>query len=207
MGGTFDPIHYGHLIAAEEARSRFKLDEVVFIPCGQPAHKKPYAVTPAEDRYAMVVLAIASNPWFTVSRLEVDRPGPSYAIDTIRQLKEQLGPEAEVFFITGADAILEIATWHDNGSLLRECQFIAAPRPGSDLRRLEEALGRERAALVQTLHLPCVEISSTDIRARVAAGDSIRYLTPEPVESYIVKRHLYRASRGPEHETASSDAD
>jgi len=194
MGGTFDPIHYGHLIAAEEARLRFHLDEVVFMPCGQPAHKPSYEVTPAEERYLMVVLATASNPHFSVSRLEIERPGPSYAIDTIRRLKAQLEPHAELFFITGADAILEIETWHKNGQLLEECRFVAVARPGYDLQRLEERLGPEQASRVARLQLPGVDISSTELRARLAAGESIRYLTPQPVADYIAKRQLYGAT-------------
>jgi nicotinate-nucleotide adenylyltransferase len=194
MGGTFDPVHYGHLIAAEEAWLRLHLDEIVFVPCGQPAHKKPYDVTPAEERYAMALLATASNPHFRVSRLEIDRPGPSYAIDTIRRFQEQLEPEAELFFVTGADAILEIETWHENGSLLEACRFVAATRPGYDLGRLRDRLGPERAARVSVLQLPGVDISSTALRARVAAGESVRYLTPEPVADYIAKRRLYASS-------------
>ncbi len=136
MGGTFDPIHYGHLIAAEEARYRFQLARVVFVPCGQPPHKKPYAVTPAEHRYAMTLLATASNPHFIVSRIEIDRPGPSYSVDTVRLLRQQL-PDAELFFITGADAVLEILTWKDSDELIGLCRFIAVTRPGYDLRQLE----------------------------------------------------------------------
>jgi nicotinate-nucleotide adenylyltransferase len=192
MGGTFDPIHYGHLLAAEQARERFRLNRVVFTPCGRPPHKEPHEVTAAEHRYVMAALAIASNPDFTVSRVELDRSGPSYAIDTIRHFRRTEGPGAEVFFITGADAILEIDTWHEDGALLGECRFIAVTRPGYDLAPLERALGAERARMVEILPVPGVLISSTDIRARLAEGRSIRYLTPEAVVGYIEQHGLYR---------------
>lgn len=201
MGGTFDPIHHGHLVVAEEARERFGLERVIFVPNRQPPHKKDYQVTDAEHRYNMCLLATADNPHFTVSREEIDRPGPSYTIDTIRAFRAQLGPETELYFITGADAVLEILTWRSPDAILSECHVVAAHRPGFDLSRLEPVLGRERAHKVQALAIPALDISSTDIRRRVAEGRSIRYLTPQAVEGYIHKMGLYvahpLASAGP----------
>jgi len=191
MGGTFDPIHCGHLAAAEEARARFHLDRVVFVPSGQPPHKKEYPVTAAESRYDMVRLAIGSHPNFEVSRLELDRPGPSYAVDTVRTLRAQLDPETRLYFITGADAILEMLTWRSPEELAKSCDFIAVTRPGYDLGRLEQALGSLPGARVHLLNAPGVDISSTDIRRRVVRGDSLRYLVPTPVVRYIAAHGLY----------------
>lgn len=191
MGGTFDPIHYGHLIAAEEARYRFQLARVVFVPCGQPPHKKPYAVTPAEHRYAMTLLATASNPHFIVSRIEIDRPGPSYSVDTVRLLRQQL-PDAELFFITGADAVLEILTWKDSDELIGLCRFIAVTRPGYDLRQLERLPAHYLQRIVP-LVIPGMDISSTLLRQRVRRGEPIRYLAPDAVCDYIAKHGLYRS--------------
>jgi nicotinate-nucleotide adenylyltransferase len=192
MGGTFDPIHFGHLVAAEEARLRFGLDEVVFVPCGTPPLDKHYDVTSAEDRYAMVLLATCDNPHFSVSRVELERPGPSYTIDTVRRFKQEHPPETSLFFITGADAVLDILSWHRNGELIEECQFIAATRPGYDLSQLEERLGRRHAARIEVLQVPGIEISSTEIRQRVREGKPARYLTPDLVWRYIEKLGLYR---------------
>ncbi|MFA0756452.1 MAG: hypothetical protein YPKNTGVA_001973 [Candidatus Fervidibacter sp.] len=191
MGGTFDPIHYGHLVAAEEARHRFGLACVMFVPCGQPPHKKTYAVTPAEHRYAMTLLATASNPHFVVSRLEIDRPGPSYSVDTVRLLRQQF-PDAELFFITGADAVLEILTWKDSDELIGLCRFIAVTRPGYDLQQLER-LPAHYLERIMPLAIPGVDISSTLIRERVRRGEPIRYLTPDAVCDYIAKHGLYRS--------------
>lgn len=198
MGGTFDPIHYGHLVTAEEARVQFLLDRVIFVPSGHPPHKEERESLDPEFRYLMVVIATASNPFFTVSRMEIDRPGPSYAIDTVRELKRELGDEVELFFITGADAILEILTWKEPERILEECVFIAATRPGYDLRRLEENLpesekGRHRTEpRVLTMEIPALAISSTDIRRRVREGRPIRYLVPEGVAEFIEKHGFYR---------------
>jgi nicotinate-nucleotide adenylyltransferase len=191
MGGTFDPIHTGHLVVAEEARTRFGLDEVIFMPAAVPPHKHREDISPAEDRYAMVLLATASNPCFSVSRLELDRPGPSYTIDTVRELRARLGPQAELFFLTGVDAVLEILTWHDPEALIGECRFIAAARPGYDLEQLSHRLPPRFLAAIETLVAPGVDISSSEIRRRVREGASITYLTPEAVEDYVRKRHLY----------------
>ena len=192
MGGTFDPIHYGHLLMAEEARTAFALDQVMFVPNGRPAHKKVYAVSSPEDRSAMTLLATASNPDFSCSRLELDRPGPSYTIDTLRAVR-QMYPDLEaLYFITGADAVLEILTWHEYDKLAQECRFIAVTRPGFVLERLAETVGQEFLDCVSFLPIPGLEISSTDLRRRVREGQSVKYLTPEPVEAYIRQQGLYR---------------
>ncbi len=192
MGGTFDPIHYGHLLMAEEARQAFALDEVVFVPNGRPAHKKEYLVSSPEDRYAMTLLATESNPCFSASRLEIERPGPSYTIDTLREFR-RLCPELDaLYFITGADAVLEILTWHEADKLAQECQFIAVTRPGFVLERLPEIVDAAFMGRVHYLPIPRLEISSTDIRTRMREGRSIKYLTPEPVEAYVQQQGLYR---------------
>ncbi|MCX7598823.1 MAG: nicotinate-nucleotide adenylyltransferase [Armatimonadetes bacterium] len=192
MGGTFDPIHVGHLVVAEEARTRFDLERVIFVPNNQPPHKKAYQVAQAEHRYAMCLLATASNPFFEVSREELERPGPSYTIDTIRAFRARLGSEVELYFITGADAVLEIMTWREPEAILAEAHVVAVHRPGFDLQRLSAAIGPEQGARILTMPMPGLEISSTDLRRRVAAGESIRYLTPEAVVDYIYKTGLYR---------------
>jgi len=192
MGGTFDPIHYGHLAAAEEARVRFGLDRVVFVPNRQPPHKKEYCVTPAERRYEMVLLAIAAHPQFEVSRIELDRPGPSYAIDTVCAFRRELGPHARLCFITGADAIREILTWHRPEDLARSCEFIAVARPGHRLEDLGQEVGDLLQGQVHVLDAPGVAVSSTEIRQRAAAGESLRYLVPPPVLRYVEAHRLYR---------------
>ena len=193
MGGTFDPIHFGHLVTAEEALVQFNLDRVVFMPTGNPALKVREDVTLAEDRYLMSVLATASNPDFDVSRMEVDRPGLTYTVDTLRALRDSRGTSTQLFFITGADAVWEIVTWHDAEKVADLATFIGATRPGYDLdaarRAHEDAETRFR---IEYVEVPALAISSTDIRERVRAGRSIRYLTPEPVVAHIEKRGLYR---------------
>jgi nicotinate-nucleotide adenylyltransferase len=190
MGGTFDPIHYGHLVTAEEALHQFELDEVLFLPTGQPWMKEHEGVSPAEDRYLMTVIATASNPRFRVSRLEVDREGPTYTVDTLRSLRADAGDGVDLFFVSGADAILEIFQWKDPGELFELAHFIAATRPGYDIA------GLEAHAIVHpgisVMSIPALAISSTDVRARVAAGRPIRYLVPEGVNSYVQKARLYR---------------
>jgi len=193
MGGTFDPIHLGHLVSAEEARQQFDLDYVVFVPAGIPPHKDQSKVTDPEHRYLMTTLAVMSNPAFIVSRFEVDRAEPSYTIDTVRHFAEQEAYEANIYFITGADAILEILTWKDYAALLDMCTFIAVTRPGYSLERLEE-MQKSLPGMMNKVHLleiPALAISSTYIRERVALGKTIKYLTPEPVEQYIKKQRLY----------------
>jgi nicotinate-nucleotide adenylyltransferase len=190
MGGTFDPIHYGHLVAAEEALVQFNLDRVLFMPTGEPARKTHLRVTPAEDRYLMAVIATASNPDFGVSRLEVDRPGVTYTVDTMIELRTIHGPDTELFFISGADAILDILTWKDSARLADLCTLIAATRPGYDLSRFDQQPGSAELH-VEMMEVPALAISSTDIRVRVAQRRPVRYLLPEAVAMYIRKNHLY----------------
>ena len=192
MGGTFDPIHYGHLVTAEVARARFHLDEVVFVPAGLPPHKQSNDITMAWHRYHLTLLATGTNPYFTVSDLELRRKGPSYTFDTICDFREQgleKGEKREIFFITGADAILEIMTWHRVTELLEQCSFIAATRPGYQLDRL--SLSPTMAKNIHFMEVPALAISSTDIRRRLATGEPIKYLLPEEVENYIYKYRLY----------------
>jgi nicotinate-nucleotide adenylyltransferase len=191
MGGTFDPIHYGHLVTAEEALEQFRLDEVVFVPTGQPWMKEHEVVSPSEDRYLMTVIATASNPKFSVSRVEVDREGATYTVDTLRSLREEQGAGTDLFFISGADAILEILHWREPQELFELAHFIAATRPGYDLAHFEEDATSLRSE-VSVMHVPALAISSTDIRARIADGHPIRYLVPEGVKSYVEKAGLYR---------------
>ena len=191
MGGTFDPIHYGHLVTAEEALHQFQLDHVVFVPTGDPWMKEQAEVSPAEDRYLMTVIATASDSKFRVSRMEIDRDGPTYTVDTLRDLRTDLGPGADLFFITGADAMLEIFQWKDPSELLDLAHFIAATRPGYDLDAFTANTPQDHHD-VKVMQIPALAISSTDIRARVATGRPIRYLLPEGVKTYIEKARLYR---------------
>jgi nicotinate-nucleotide adenylyltransferase len=191
MGGTFDPIHYGHLVTAEEALVQFDLDEVLFVPTGQPWMKEHEKVSPAEDRYLMTVIATASNPRFRVSRMEVDRHGPTYAVETLRALKDELGDDVALFFITGADAVLEIFQWKQPQELFDLAHFIAATRPGFDIAAFE-AHAETRHPGITVMNIPALAISSTDVRARVQEGRPIRYLVPEGVNSYVQKAGLYR---------------
>lgn len=198
MGGTFDPIHQGHLVTAEEAWKQFGLDLVLFVPSGHPPHKEERESLDPEYRYLMTVIATATNPHFSVSRMEVDREGPSYTIDTVKEIHRVYGRNTAVFFITGADAILEILTWRKPEELLHECTFIAATRPGYDLKKLEESLPEaekerhETDPRVRTMEVPALAISSTDIRLRVKTGRPIRYLVPEGVAEFIKKNGFYR---------------
>jgi nicotinate-nucleotide adenylyltransferase len=192
MGGTFDPVHYGHLVVAEVARREFALERVVFLPSGDPPHKQGVRVTPAERRYEMTLLATASNPWFDCSRRELERSGPSYSVTTLREYRAEYGPDLELFFITGADAILEILTWHQAEEVVRLCRFIAATRPGYDLERLRRQLPPEYLERIDELAVPGVLISSTDVRQRIREGRSIRYLVPDLIEEYICKFSLYQ---------------
>ncbi len=187
MGGTFDPIHYGHLMAAEVVGRAFKLDEVIFLPAGQPWQKSDRMIAPAEDRYLMTAIATAPNPLFSVSRIEVDRPGETYTIDTVRQLRSERGPAAEFFFIIGADALSGLNTWHAAAELLTLVHFIGCTRRGHQLAA--GSLGSEQFSLVE---VPTLEISSTMCRDRIRAGLPIRYLVPDEVFKYISKRGLYR---------------
>ncbi|MGO4603549.1 nicotinate-nucleotide adenylyltransferase [Terrabacter sp. 2YAF2] len=190
MGGTFDPIHHGHLVAASEVQSRFDLDEVVFVPTGQPWQKADRYVSPAEDRYLMTVIATASNPRFTVSRVDIDRPGPTFTIDTLRDIRAER-PDDELFFITGADALAEILSWKDAQHLWELAHFIGVTRPGHELS--DKGLPGQRVTLQE---VPAMAISSTDCRARVADGEPVWYLVPDGVVQYINKYHLYSKPQG-----------
>ncbi len=191
MGGTFDPIHYGHLVTAEEAAHQFALDGVVFVPTGRPWMKEHGEVSPPEDRYLMTVIATASNPLFSVSRMEVDRDGPTYTIDTLRGLKDELGEQTDLFFVTGADAVLEMFQWKDREELFQLAHFVAATRPGYDIAAFEAHAPHHNPSIT-VMNIPALAISSTDIRERVSARRPIRYLVPEGVKSYIEKAGLYR---------------
>jgi nicotinate-nucleotide adenylyltransferase len=191
MGGTFDPIHHGHLVAASEAAARFGLDEVVFVPTGKPSFKQHQKVTAPEHRYLMTVIATASNPRFTVSRVDVDRPGLTYTVDTLRDLRAQR-PDADLFFISGADAIEQMLTWKDADDLWKMAHFVAVSRPGHQLS--VEGLP---PGVVSTLEIPALAISSTDCRQRAEAGQPVWYLVPDGVVQYIAKHGLYR---GQHHE-------
>ena len=188
MGGTFDPIHHGHLVAASEVGHIFSLDEVVFVPTGQPWQKEGREVSAAEDRYLMTVIATASNPRFSVSRLDIDRPGPTYTIDTLRDLRVERGPDAEFFFITGADALSRMMSWQDVDELFSLAHFVGATRPGH--RLTDRGLPEDKVSLVE---IPALAISSTGCRRRVAEGQPIWYLVPDGIVQYIAKRELYKA--------------
>jgi nicotinate-nucleotide adenylyltransferase len=193
MGGTFDPIHFGHLVTAQEALVQFNLDRVLFMPTGQPALKSHATVSPVEDRYLMTVLATAANPDFDVSRLEVDRPGLTFTVDTLLALHGEQGAGAELFFITGADAVWDIVGWKDADKVATLATFIAATRPGYDLDAARAShLSESSAFRIEFVEVPALAISSTDLRARVRERRAIRYLTPESVVSYVEKRGLYR---------------
>jgi len=185
MGGTFDPIHHGHLVAASEVAESFDLDEVVFVPTGQPWQKSD--VSPSEHRYLMTVIATASNPRFTTSRVDIDRSGPTYTIDTLRELRA-VRPDAEFFFITGADAVAQILSWRDHDELWDLAHFVAVSRPGHVLNT--DGLP---SANVSQLEIPALAISSTDCRQRVGEGHPVWYLVPDGVVQYIAKHHLYRS--------------
>jgi len=186
MGGTFDPIHHGHLVAASEVRARFELDEVIFVPTGEPWQKAERRVSPAEHRYLMAVIATASNPDFWVSRVDIDRGGPTYTIDTVRDIAEQM-PDAELFFITGADALAAILSWRNATELLGMAHFVGVTRPGYELSGTH--LPADSVTLVD---VPAMAISSSDCRARVSHGQPVWYLVPDGVVQYIAKHRLYR---------------
>ena len=190
MGGTFDPVHHGHLSAASEVQARCGLDEVVFVPTGQPWQKTHREVSPAEDRYLMTVIATASNPRFSVSRADVDRPGPTFTIDTLRELRAGYGPDDELFFITGSDALAAILGWRDAEQLFPLAHFVGVSRPGYD--PVDVAAFPEGA--VTLLEVPALSISSSACRQRVADGLPVWYLVPDGVVQYIDKRDLYRGA-------------
>ncbi len=190
MGGTFDPIHHGHLVAASEVASRFDLDEVVFVPTGQPWQKADREVSAAEDRYLMTVIATASNPRFSVSRVDIDRPGLTYTVDTLRDLRAERGDDVDLYFITGADAMTQILTWRNIAELFGMAHFIGCTRPGVELE--STAIAQLPADRITLMEVPALAISSTDCRERVMGRDPIWYLVPDGIVQYIAKRGLYR---------------
>lgn len=195
MGGTFDPIHYGHLVTAEAARDKFNLDKVIFVPSGNPPHKKHRPISPGADRINMTVLATGNNPYFKVSDLELKREGYTYTIDTLKGFISMYGEGTVFYFITGADAVMEILTWKDVSSILKLCRIVSAYRPGSDINKFKnmvDELERVYRSNVYTIEVPALAISSTEIRRRVKSGITIKYLLPEVVEDYILKKELYR---------------
>ena len=196
IGGTFDPIHYGHLAAAEEARVRMSLERVLFVVAGVPPHKLGEEVTPVEHRLAMVSLAIASNSHFAISKVDVERPGPCYTVDTISILQEQWGQETEIYFIMGLDSLVELPTWHEPQRLPQLCRLVAVRRPGIeiDMARLEASLPGT-SSRVEIIDMPGMDISSSELQQRVREGLPIKYQVPEQVERYINDHELYKRSR------------
>jgi nicotinate-nucleotide adenylyltransferase len=188
MGGTFDPIQHGHRVAASEVQAWFDLDEVVFVPTGEPWQKSERDVSPAEHRYLMTVVATASNPRFTVSRVDIDRGGPTYTIDTLRDLAKTL-PDTDLYFITGADALSEIFTWRDAKELFGLARFVGCTRPGYEMS--PETLQGIPGDRVTILEIPALAISSTECRERRAKGEPVWYLVPDGVVQYIAKHNLY----------------
>ncbi len=195
LGGTFDPIHIAHLAIAEETRTQLDLDKVIFVPAGLPPHKMDVHVSPAEHRLAMVELAVAGNPHFEVSRVDIDRFGPCYTVDTIALLREEWGPDVEIYFIMGSDSLADILTWHKPDRLIRLCRIVAVGRPGYrvDMDELDRCLpGASQRILF--INSPQLDVSSSDIQRRVRAGESIKYQVPEAVERYICEHGLYRST-------------
>lgn len=197
MGGTFDPIHHGHLVAASEVQARFALDEVVFVPTGTPWQKRDRRVSPAEDRYLMTTIATASNPRFSVSRVDIDRGGDTYTVDTLRDLRAERGPNTELFFITGADALSKILTWRGVEELFDLAQFVGVSRPGVDLS--EKDLAHLPEDKVTMIEVPALAISSTACRQRALENLPLWYLVPDGIVQYISKRGLYQED-GPDKE-------
>jgi nicotinate-nucleotide adenylyltransferase len=194
LGGTFDPIHIGHLVVAEEARIRLGFGEVLFVPAGQPVFKPDRNITPAVHRVEMVRRAIADNPHFKLCTLEIERPGPSYTVDTLTMLRKQLGSEASLFFIIGRDTLAELPLWKEPRKLVQLCRLVVAPRLGSkDLKYLETSIHGLMDQVIQ-LDMPVIGISSSGIRRRIAQGLSLRYLVPAEVERYIAEQKVYPTS-------------
>ncbi|WP_370618743.1 nicotinate-nucleotide adenylyltransferase [Mumia sp. Pv 4-285] len=189
MGGTFDPIHHGHLVAASEVQAWYDLDEVVFVPTGEPWQKADRKVSAGEDRYLMTVIATASNPRFWVSRVDIDRDGPTYTVDTLRDLQRHYGGEVDLYFITGADALAQILTWRNAEEMFDLAEFVGCTRPGHDIdTHTLDGLPSDRVAIVE---IPALAISSTDCRERVANHEPVWYLVPDGVVQYIAKHRLY----------------
>ncbi|MBF8982158.1 nicotinate-nucleotide adenylyltransferase [Lutibacter sp. B2] len=194
MGGTFDPIHNGHLVIAEQIRCKYKLDKVLFIPTGTPPHKSNRNIIDSKHRYFMTLLATVTNPCFEVSKIEIESNEISYTINTIKKLKEMYPKDTELYFITGADAICQLDTWKNVDDLSKLCKFVAATRPGHSLKEVDEKiheLYKNYNTFIQKIDIPVLAISSTDIRYRIKNKQSIKYLLPEPVEYYIYKNNLY----------------
>jgi nicotinate-nucleotide adenylyltransferase len=195
MGGTFDPIHYGHLVTAEAAREKFCLDKVIFVPSGNPPHKRSKEISPGIDRVNMTVLATANNPYFEVSDIELKRDGYTYTVDTLKEFIKMYGENTRFYFITGADAVMEILTWKDVSTILKLCRIVSAYRPGSDInkfRSMVDELERVHRSNIHLIEVPALAISSTEIRKRVKSGITIKYLLPEKVERYILEKGLYK---------------
>lgn len=195
MGGTFDPIHYGHLVLAEHVRTQFELEKIIFIPAGIPPHKDNSNVTNTQHRYFMTLLAIITNPYFEVSKIEIEDKNVSYTINTIKKLKNIYSNDIELYFITGADALCEIDTWKEPELLFKLCNFIGATRPGINEEKLREKIHyliNKYDAKIFITAVPALAISSTDIRERIKTGKSIKYIVPESVEYYIYKNNLYK---------------
>jgi nicotinate-nucleotide adenylyltransferase len=197
IGGTFDPIHFGHLVIAEEVYATLKLAQMVFVPAGQPPHKPERVVTSAQDRLAMLHLAIASNPHFTISMVDLERPGPSYTVETLRLLREQWGEQTAIYFVIGRDSLEDLLDWYDPVGILEQLDYlVAVKRPGYTeekgyMERLEERLPGIRQRLI-IMSAPQLDISATELRQRVAEGRPIKYQVPEVVEQYILQHGLYR---------------
>jgi len=195
LGGTFDPIHHGHLAAAEECRAALDLDLVLFMPAGQPPHKRGRVISPAADRVVMVELAIATNPFFRLSRVDVDRDGPSYTVGALEQLRLEWGLEARFWFLMGADSLADILTWRDPARLIELCRVVAVNRPDAP-QPAPEKLDAElpgASQRIDVVEMPAMDISGTDLRARVKAGRPVKYQLPEAVEQYVTERGLYRS--------------
>ncbi|WP_340540373.1 nicotinate-nucleotide adenylyltransferase [Nocardioides sp. GXZ039] len=203
MGGTFDPIHHGHLVAASEVQSWFDLDEVIFVPTGRPWQKSDREVSPAEHRYLMTVVATAANPRFRVSRVDIDRDGPTYTIDTLRDLAQQ-HPDADLYFITGADALADIFSWRDHEQLFDLAHFVGCTRPGADLEA--STIARIPNDRVTLLEVPALAISSTDCRSRQREGRPVWYLVPDGVVQYITKHGLYQGQNQGENDRREDTA-
>jgi len=193
LGGTFDPVHNGHLIVAEEVKTRLNLAEIIFVPAGQPWLKAERPISPAEHRLQMLRLAIADKPYFKLSTIEIERTGPSYTVDTITELRGQLGSEDELFFILGWDSLAELPQWREPSRLIKMCYLVAVPRPGYPRPKLKtlEVIIRGLSQRVMLMKKPEIDISASAIRERVARGLSIRHLVPEPVNRYIKEHGLY----------------
>jgi len=189
MGGVFDPIHYGHLFTAEEARINYQLDKVIFVPCHKPVHKYRENISKAKDRLIMVRLAVKDNPFFEVSEIELQRTGFSYSIDTVKEIMKKYDNNIKIFFITGADAFLEFGSWHKSEELIQLCEFVAATRPGYDLNKLDEKFKK----IIHIMKNPSLAISSTDIRKRILESRNVKYLLPEEVINYIQLHDIYQS--------------